>query len=575
MVNLCPSFKECSSALRERSWSRRVATIVIVTIMLAIVLVILGLLIAIHLTDTCIEVGLPSNVTINSFSDVTRITWNHPEEQRNCYVYYALFYRIDAGEKVSVPAVHSLYYEIPRLKACSILNIQIHGVSGSSGELTETYVVHQYKEIPVEVPPPVITYDIHKEGIVVEWKKPAELEKCRIHYMLDIETDFGHRRKYTIIQEYFILQSSTYCFQIYLNIATIYHDKTGPVSSTRLVLPEEVLELQTELNDTTVIVNWRRHSKHVLCSLSYTVVYEREGQEPITNEVKKPTTSFDITYCLYGSITLSVSYANKTYSSSVNASYWPDEIEGPSNLNITVNETICNATWEMQELLGYCKFNYHIQVISDIGNFNHTMKMKMRASIFKIFSPRVTSDTFALATHSPDKFQALASQYMHTLRVSWQDKKWKTCNLTYSLTYTVGNVTDKMEVDGFSKAFDLDYCTNATIGIQSHDSAPPSKEIFIVHEEGNPIRVGRVQNITVTVVEDTSTIKWNPPKHVQYCEPFMYNVTGIGPDGSSASCNGTENCQIKMNNFCPQTTFQITSITYPGSPVATYEHKCP
>lgn len=93
----------------------------------------------------------------------------------------------------------------------------------------------------------------------------------------------------------------------------------------------------------------------------------------------------------------------------------PDEIEGPSNLNITVNETICNATWEMQELLGYCKFNYHIQVISDIGNFNHTvfsttnksfiipfeqycfkMKMKMRASIFKIFSPRVTSDTFAL-----------------------------------------------------------------------------------------------------------------------------------------------------------------------------------
>lgn len=92
--------------------------------------------------------------------------------------------------------------------------------------------------------------------------------------------------------------------------------------------------------------------------------------------------------------------------------------------------------------------------------------------------------TTVTATHSPDKFQALASQYMHTLRVSWQDKKWKTCNLTYSLTYTVGNVTDKMEVDGFSKAFDLDYCTNATIGIQSHDSAPPSKEIFIVHEEG-------------------------------------------------------------------------------------------
>ncbi|KAK9685972.1 hypothetical protein QE152_g37549 [Popillia japonica] len=238
-----------------------------------------------------------------------------------------------------------------------------------SGRISEESLDQNYTVLPTNIYVTNANVSRTDADIVALWEKPTALEACDVSYIVRLTSEFGQFDEATVAHSITIPDDS-FCLHLRVEICAVvgfsqtWFWTAGNVFARRIVpdittAPENPFEL---------IATWR-HDNEDICFLSYEVTYE-VGTERQTTAVVEPLVTFNVQYCVYGTLTIVPSALNGDHTgwpSLIGVTQYPDNIrfQQIENVKFEMDDLSMTVSWDVPDALSHCEDLYHVTARND------------------------------------------------------------------------------------------------------------------------------------------------------------------------------------------------------------------
>ncbi|KAK9685985.1 hypothetical protein QE152_g37547 [Popillia japonica] len=280
---------------------------------------------------------------------------------------YLLQFSINDEALVQVSTV-DIQYTVIKPPICSDMLIRLWTV-GESGRISEESVDRNYTVLPSNIYDTNTAVTRTDTGIVASWEQVTQLETCDVSYIVRLTSEFGQFDEETVANSITIPDDS-FCFTLRVQVSIVVgfsqmwfwtagYVFAGSIVADITIPPENPFE---------PIATWT-HDNEDICSLSYEVTYT-VGTQTQTTAVVEPRVTFNVQYCVYGTLTIvpsALDGEHTGWSSLIGVLHYPNNIrfQPIENVEFEMDDLSMIVSWDVPDALSHCRDLYHVTARND------------------------------------------------------------------------------------------------------------------------------------------------------------------------------------------------------------------